>query len=416
MEHKCIFRAADILIPAGIDMQKWSVVACDQFTSQTDYWKRVEKTVGGAPSTLHMVLPEVWLDQPDMEERIAKIHHTMRDYLAQDLFQFLKSTYVYVERHISTGIRKGLLGRVDLEAYDYRSGAKSPVRPTEGTVESRIPPRMRVRTGAALELPHILLLIDDAKYKIIEGLGDRKKEMQALYDFDLMEDGGHICGYAAPPHIQEKIDASLRDLFAGVQARDQQAMCIAVGDGNHSLATAKACWEELKKTLSPAEYETHPARWALVEMGTIYDESLVFEGIHRVLFDVHTNALFSALIKEMDLRETQAGKGDFTAVTKDGETHYIIGNPTSLLPVGSLQTALDRFMQTENARIDYIHGEDVARGLARQENTVAFLLPAMEKERLFPAVDQYGALPRKTFSIGEAHEKRYYLECRNICV
>ncbi len=405
--QEAFFQAADVLLPEGVDMEKWSVAACDQYTAQPEYWERVRRKVGGAPSTFHLILPEAWLDS--LGTRVEQIHKTMDTYLARGLFQEYKDSYIYVERRTDAGIRRGLVGRVDLEAYDYRPGAGTPVRPTEETVEIRIPARVHIREGASLELPHILLLLNDPGRTVIEQAGCAAGG-NPLYSFNLMEGGGSIRGYVVPEPVRKGIDGALASLFA----KKGDGIRIVVGDGNHSLAAAKVCWESLKKTLPESQRAVHPARWALAELENIYDESIRFEAIHRLVTGIDPQALLNALAKRMGLYTCVIGEADFRMTSAMGEKAFRIGTGCGRLATSALQKALDECVPHLGGIMDYIHGEQTARSLASRPDAVAFLLPAMDKSCLIPEVGQNGALPRKTFSMGEANEKRYYLECRKI--
>lgn len=405
---KIPFYPADILIPENVDMKKWSVVACDQYTSEPSYWERVYKYVGDAHSTLKMILPEIYLEAPDSAERIEKVNQTMNKYLSKSIFRKLPASFVYVERALLGGkIRKGIMGAVDLEEYDYSVGSKSLIRATEGTVTSRIPPRLRVRANASLESPHILILIDDKEKTVVEGID--KTKLEKLYDFDLMEESGRITGYLVDDN--EAVISALEKLYEKVNP--ENPLFFAVGDGNHSLATAKAHWENIKKGLSEEEKENHPARYALIELGNLHDDSLIFEPIHRVIFDCNPEKLMEALKEYYDISETE-GVQEIVAVKGDKKTKLYIKNPKSQLAVGSLQLFLDEYIKENGCRIDYIHGEDVVCELSAEENNIGFLLPPMDKSELYPTVLNDGALPRKTFSMGEACEKRFYLEVRKI--
>lgn len=414
------FSTADILIPKHVDMTRWSVIACDQYTSQPDYWERTAKMVGAAPSTLNLVLPEVYLERDDVDRRIAHINASMRAYLDSGLFRVLRDSYVYVERTVAPGrVRRGLVGKIDLEQYDYSADSHSMVRPTEGTVASRLPPRMRVRDHAPLESPHIMVLIDDALHTVIEPLQKQKNAMEPLYNFELMAGGGHIAGWRVTPELCAKVDAAMLFLLSGQQCcccTDRECpspLLIAVGDGNHSLATAKACWERLKPTLSERERRTHPARYALAELVNLHDDALAFEPIHRVLFDVDPADVLAALQKELGARADGEGQA-FTYVTGGRTGRLAVENPSSPLAAGTLQTFIDGYLAAHGGTVDYIHGDDVVTQLCQKSGSIGFLLPAMEKSQLFPAMREGGALPRKTFSMGHAYEKRFYLECRKI--
>jgi uncharacterized protein (DUF1015 family) len=397
------FSTADILLPRACDLTKWSVVACDQYSSEPEYWDRVAANVGDAPSTLHMILPEAQLKAPN--SRIAAINATMRTYWETGLFRVLPNALVYLERTMSNGtIRRGLVGKVDLEAYDYTPGSGSAIRATEGTVQERIPPRARVRRDALLELPHVLLLMDDPQDAVLGPVTAKRAELESLYDFDLMEQGGHIAGWLVNGENANALLARLADL------QTASPMLFAVGDGNHSLATAKACYEELKAAHPDRDFSNHPARYALVEVENIHDDALQFEPIHRVVFGVDP----AALLAELNASVSAQGGYAVPYVTAAGEGTVYLDRSGSHLAVGALQNFLDGYLKTHDGQIDYIHGDDVARRLAEAPDTIAFLLPPMEKADLFPSVIGDGVLPRKTFSMGHAHEKRFYLEGRLI--
>lgn len=409
-----IFQAASILLPKSADMACWAVIACDQFTSDPGYWRRVRDYVGQAPSTLHMILPEAELGAPGETEKIERINRTMEDYLASALFTEYENAYVYVERTLLDGsVRRGLLGVVDLEQYDYKPGSVSPIRATEKTVLERIPPRQRVRRGAGLELPHVLMLCDDKDRQLIEPMTERKESLPLLYDFDLMEGGGRICGYLVQGAPARAFEDRLAVYEAGTAKRYEELkgapVVFAVGDGNHSLATAKSCYEELKAQNPGADLSDHPARYALVELENIHDEAQRFEPIHRVVTDTDPEELLETLA-------TWCGPEGHpvTWIAGDRQGTVYLDRTRSPLAVGVLQTFLDEYLGTHPGKIDYIHGDEAVRKLARSEKAVGFLLPAMEKGDLFRGVVADGVLPRKTFSMGHAREKRYYLEGRKI--
>ncbi len=405
---KTCFKPADILLPKNTDMTAWSVVACDQYTSQPEYWDNVKKVVGDKPSTFNITFPEIFLSS-DNSARINDINRHMTQYISEGLFNEYKNSLIYVERTIGGGrIRRGIVGAVDLEAYDYSANSKSLIRATEGTVEERIPPRVKIRIDAPLELPHIMILIDDKKREIIESIN--AKRLEKLYDFDLMLGSGHIKGYLIKD--TESICTGLQKL-ANLQG--ENPLLFAMGDGNHSLATAKACWEKIKTNLSESERNTHPARYALAEIVNIHDESMEFEPIHRVIFDTEPESLINALLKAEPSAFIGNAEGQhIKAVFGGKELMITIKNPSHTLEVGTLQNFLDNYIKKTNARIDYIHGEDIVKQLSASKNTIGFILPPMRKSDLFPAIRNDGVLPRKTFSIGEAFEKRFYLECRRI--
>lgn len=414
------FKRANILLPKDVDMTKWSVVACDQYTSEPEYWKEVENIVEDNPSTLNLILPELYLEEENVEERIKKINETMKEYLEKDVFEEYPNTMIYLERKQSNGkIREGLIGMVDLEDYSYEKGSQTLIRATEKTVIERIPPRLKVRENAILELPHIMILIDDEKKKVIESLKNKVEEKDIVYDFDLMENGGHIKGYKLSDKTIDEVEEGLislmdKDYFEKkYNVKDKGILLFAMGDGNHSLATAKANYENLKKAMTEEEYLNNPARYALVEIVNLHSEALEFEPIHRVIFNTDVNKLVEELYKYYDINEE--GNGEyFELVTKDIDKKLYISNPKSNISVGSIQIFLDEYLKENQGKIDYIHGDETARGMGKEENNVAILFEAMPKEELFRTVILDGALPRKTFSMGHSYDKRFYLESRKI--
>lgn len=428
-------QAADILLPKqGLDPYKWAVIAVDQFTSQPDYWEKVAEIVGSSPSTFNLVLPEVFLGQPGEAERVQYTQNTMREYVLQDLF----NTYtglIYVERTSLGKTRRGLMLALDLENYDYTRGSQTPVRATEGTILDRLPPRMRIREGAILELPHILVLIDDIDRSVIEPIAAYSEKLPLLYDFDLMLGSGHLTGKLVNDSSLEAGVISALERLASPEifhqkygvGEEQAPFLFAVGDGNHSLATAKAIWEKIK----PVVGLNHPARYALVEIENVHDEGLHFAPIHRVLFGVHAD-LKQALMKHFGAKirftacsspeemiekveNYQGGDHIVGFVDPVGAELITISEPAANLPVGTLQPFLDDWLkQGGAAKIDYVHGADATVQLAKQPGNCGFYLPAMPKSDLFKTVIKDGALPRKTFSMGEAVEKRFYMEARRI--
>ena len=416
-----IFKAADILIPKqDTDFAKWSVVACDQYTSEPEYWQDVKDIVGDNISTLNMIFPEVYLENDGADERIDSINKTMGKYLDSGVFEELKDAYIYVEREQSDGkIRRGVVGMVDLDAYDYSKDSQSPVRATEGTILERIPPRQRVRRNAPLELPHIMLLTDDINNEIIAPLADKTDEMRKIYDFKLMKDSGHIKGWlisgAAKADFDSALDALESRKNADELAEGKRPLIFAVGDGNHSLATAKSCREELKKTLTPEQAAVHPSRYALCELVNLYDDALVFEPIHRVVFDVEPEKLMYALFEYYPNASYENNGGqEIRYVYGDKSGAVYINGGKSNIPVGSIQAFIDEYLAENGGRVDYIHGEDVTRKLAAEEGCIGFMVDAMSKTELYPTVIADGSLPRKTFSMGEAADKRFYLEAKRI--
>ena len=437
-----IYNDIGVLVPevylpkAGIDLKKWAVVACDQFTSEPEYWREVEKLVGDAPSTLNLTFPEVYLEEAGKQARIQHIQASMREYLDEGVLE-PHTGLVYVERTVGGRTRRGLVLAFDLECYDYNKGSSSLIRATEGTIVERLPPRMMIREGAALELPHILVLIDDPQRTVIEPAGAAKSNLRRLYDFDLMLDGGHLTGYAIDDALEARIVAALRRLadpkaFSAKYeiGTDEPVLLFAMGDGNHSLATAKAVWEKLK----PQVGMNHPARYALVEIENVHDDGLEFEPIHRVLFGVKKDLSASlrsfygvdfayskvANANEM-IRRVDSARGDkqsigFVRGGMQPEYGVIeIAHASSNLQVGTIQGFLDPFLKEGGAeKTDYVHGGDVVLRLGAQAGNAAFYLPSMSKSALFRTVILDGALPRKTFSMGEAREKRFYMEARKI--
>lgn len=423
---KIPFKPSTVLIPKK-DFEKWSVVACDQYTSDSDYWARVEKTVGDSNSTLRITLPEIYLEEDNVSDRIDTINQTMKKYIEGNVFNEISDSYIYTERSVSNGkIRKGLIGAFDLEAYNFNKGSDSQIRATEGTVLERIPPRVKIRENAPLELPHIMILIDDRNNAVIESVLSAKNDENKLYEFDLMENGGHISGYKVSGADAENLNAALETLYdekafnEKYSVSDKPLLIFAVGDGNHSLATAKTCWENLKKTLSPEEQLTHPARYALAELVNVHDESLEFEPIHRLIFDVDTEKFEKELkmyFAECDIGEASEMKENaFSVIIGENSKNYVLNKPKFNLTVGDVQSFIDYYVKNveSKCKVDYIHGEETVYNKAKEENTVGILLPSMAKNDLFRTVIVDGVLPRKTFSMGHANEKRFYLECRKI--
>ena len=419
------FRPADILLPQGCDYDKWAVVACDQYTSQPEYWQRVEERVGRSPSALRLILPESSLDGPQVEIDIMDINATMSRYVRDGQFKTLPRSMVYVERTLFNGkVRRGLVGMADLTAYDYEPGSDALIRATEGVVMSRIPPRIAVRKNAPIELPHAMLLTDDPAGTVIEPLAAQTADMELLYDFDLMERGGHLKGWLLGEAQLAQVAGALSALAdpAAFNARygteSQPVMLFAVGDGNHSLATAKECYERQKRLTPPEKWDSLPARFALCELVNLHDGSLEFEPIHRVVFHTDPEALLDALVRAYPgARRSQEADGDgqpLRYLCAGAEGVVTVPASAARLPVGVLQSFLDDWLMDHEGRVDYIHGEDVAREFAARPGNIAFLLPPMDKEELFPTVIHDGVLPRKTFSMGEAHDKRFYLEARKI--
>jgi len=410
------FKPADILIPGrNTDMYKWSVIACDQYTSEPEYWNSVEEIVGDVPSALRLILPEIYLESDNVDERIENIHKSMNEYLESGIFDEYKNALVYVERIQSNGIlRQGIIGKIDLEEYNYEKGSTSQVRATETTVVERIPPRVKIRKDASLELPHIMILIDDEKKNIIEPLAESFGNMQKLYDFELMKNGGKIKGYLIPENIQNQIFESLDVLGEYNHGLENvPKLLYAMGDGNHSLATAKEYYESLKRENPEMDFSNHPARYALAEIVNLHSPALQFEAIHRIVTGADNEKLLSDMSRFLEITE-KTSEQSFTYVTGNTEKNVYIGRICSNLTVGSLQVFLDKWLKENPGKIDYIHGADTLRNLVEKKNGIGFILPDMNKNQLFPTVIKDGSLPRKTFSMGHADDKRFYIECRKI--
>ena len=420
--EKLGFYPADILLPKDCDMEKWAVVACDQFTSEPEYWEAVEKKVGDAPSTRRVILPEANLEDPNVDEYIADINACMDKYMANGIFETLKDSLIYIERNQSDGrVRHGLIGMVDLDTYDFTPGSGALIRATEGTVLERIPPRAKVRRNAPIELPHVMLLIDNPEKTVIEPLTAAASSMEVVYDFDLMQNGGHIKGYKLSAAQIDAVADALEGLTSDEAMKAKYdvsgvaPLLFAVGDGNHSLATAKACYEEQKKGLTPEEYLKLPARYALVEVVNNHDDALQFEPIHRVVFDVDAEKMMAEFKKFYPEAYEGQGEGHTIAYNYADKKGFItVPNPSVQLAVGTLQAFIDSYLKEFGGKVDYIHGDEVTEELGAKPGNIGFKLPAMGKEQLFKTVMADGVLPRKTFSMGHAADKRYYIEARKI--
>jgi len=420
------FKRADILLPKFSNdsekMKKWSVVACDQYTSEPEYWNAVSECVGDAPSTFRITVPEIYLNDADIDERIKRTNAAMEKYMAEDVFKEYKNTYIFVVRTLASGVKRlGVMGAVDLEDYDYSKDSQTKIRATEGTVVSRIPPRLKVRKDAPVELPHIMMLIDDEKREIIEKNCDMTGEFEMVYDFDLMQNSGHITGYKMSEAACERLEkmlCALDDIDAFNKKYDvkkDSPLVFAMGDGNHSLATAKAYYENLKTEIGEEKAKNSPARYALCELVNLHDVSLEFEAIHRVVFGADGKAFLAAFEKEFNVSYDENAKGQSFIFVLDGKrTKVTVTNPKEYLTVATVQKFMDKYFAENEGEIDYIHGEDVVMKLCGDSKNLGIILDAMDKSDLYKSVILDGALPRKTFSMGEACDKRFYTEARKI--
>lgn len=402
-------RIPEILLPKkDINYTKWAVIACDQFTSQIEYWKHLEEMVSTSPSTLNLVLPEAYLEG-GVEKKIKKINTMMKDYLHKDIFDTYKG-FVYLERQLKEGvIRKGLMILVDLEAYDYLPSAKLPIRATEKTVKERLPVRVKIRLNAPLELPHICIFMDDRKNDIFTQLENKKDSMQKLYDFDLNMKGGHIEGYLVDNslEVQQQIDSLLEKELLKSKYNSEQELLFVVGDGNHSLAAAKECWEIIKKSLTETQIATHPARFALCELQNIHDKAIEFEPIHRHLLNVDDEFVDY-------LKHSLHGDGVITII-KDLDKITLNCDIDPTTAIAHIQMAIDLYMEKHpEAKIDYIHGDAYLEQIVDKNGGIGIMMPKVEKNSLFDYVINYGVMPRKSFSMGHAESKRYYLEAHKV--
>lgn len=424
-------KKADIMVPKkGTDLSKWAVVACDQYTSEPEYWERASSFVGEDPSTLRLIFPECYLEEPNPGKRIDQINAHMAKYIKENLFDTYKESFFLIHR--TTGAanqgRWGLLVTLDLEQYDYGKDSRSLIRATEGTILSRIPPRKEIRKNAPLELPHIMVLISDDKRSVIEPLAQKRDSLKMAYDTDLMAGGGHLSAWVVD---SEQDFSAIADALEAMKANldPKNPLLYAMGDGNHSLATAKSCWEDIKKNLGEAEKENHPARFALVELENIYDSGLEFEPIHRVLFGLSfdtfkaeiekcaTSCSVEAVKDAQTLHVLVNAKSDtqkFGFCNADGFYLFSLTDPVASIAAGTLQVVIDNLLSQGKATVDYIHGEKVVATLGRKEGNCGLILPDVAKETFFDTIIKDNALPRKTFSMGEAHEKRFYMEARKI--
>ena len=417
---KTAFGTADILLPAKADMEKWAVAACDQYTGEPEYWARVENRVGDSPSTLGLILPEVYLEENDVDARIDRIHENMRGMLESGFFRYYSNAMIYVERTQSDGmVRRGIVGALDLEQYDYHKGSSSSVRATEATVPERIPPRLKVRMGAQIELPHVLVLIDDPERTVVDPCKEIRERTAPIYDTTLMEGGGKIRGFLLDDAQKQRVEKALEKLNDNAEFNKKYGisgyptLLFAVGDGNHSLATAKEYYERLKAANPGKDLSDHPARYALIELVNLHSRAIRFEAIQRIVMGVDTDKFMAEAEKKLGLNGALSSQR-FISVINGSERLNYIHNRTSELSVGSLQDFIDEYIAKNGGKVDYIHGADVVKQLSRREGSIGFILPDMLKTELFPTVIKDGALPRKTFSMGHAADKRFYLEARKI--
>ncbi len=420
-------KTPDILLPRkGIDMEKWAVVACDQYTSQPEYWESLSQEIGDAPSTLRIIYPEVYLESADKEKIISSINRKMNEYLTDGIFDEYRNSFVLVERTTESGTRFGLMLALDLEQYSYAKDSKTLIRATEGTIVSRIPPRKEIRKDAAIEVPHIMVLISDSDRKIIEPLRDIREKLPVLYDTPLNKNGGHIRGYLVNGEKEE--EGILKGFEALYESLDKSnPLLFAMGDGNHSLATAASCWQDIRKTLTEEERKNHPARYALVEVENIFDPGLIFEPIHRVFFniDIETfenilSSFCSSFTKEKVQCRNCLVKGintkgqHFGLVSGNDFYVYTVSGAEKQIAAGTIQAVIDRMLEEKKGEVDYIHGVDVVLDIGSRKGNLGIILPDVSKENFFSDMLKDGAYPRKTFSIGHANEKRYYMEARKI--
>lgn len=427
-KSKLGIKSADILLPReGIDLKKWATVACDQYTSEPEYWLDVEKIVADSPSTFRITFPEVYLEKEGKKERIRNIVKTMEDYIEEGVFTEYKDSFILVKRTCDGKSRYGLMAALDLDQYDYSKDSRSLIRATEGTILERIPPRKEIRKDAPLELPHIMVLISDEKRSVIEPLKDKMDSLKRIYSTELMKDGGYLEGYLIDSdEDKEMIYQAFESLYSALDKTNP--LLFAMGDGNHSLATAKSCWEDMKKGLSEEERKDSKARYALVEIENIYDEALLFEPIHRVFFNLSMDEFEKEVLKYAkgmtyhreksieDMVERINGKdGLMFGLSVNNELYSLeVKGSRNFLSASLMQSVIDSLKERNACQIDYIHGIDVTVRLSNEGNNIGIILPDVDKSSFFETVIKEGSFPRKTFSIGHANEKRYYMEARRI--
>lgn len=414
----------EILLPKNVDVKTWSVIACDQYTQNPEYWKKTSDSTEGKASTLNLILPEVYLNAPDKPERISKIHKAMDEYISGGVFAEPLNSFVYLERTTAFGrTRKGLMCCIDLETYEWKPFTTANIRATEATIVERIPPRMEIRRGAPLELPHIMLLANDKDGCLVEACGENAKKNAPVYCGDMMMNGGKISGWAVTDN--SIVEKALNKIAEENRQADGSTFLFAVGDGNHSLATAKSTWEEHKKETGVTD---DSVRYALVEIVNIYDAGLTFEPIHRVVFNADSSDLIQKLAEKLDgtvseasskeemIEAVKKSNADFGfAFKENGNQKYkILKTKITELAVSKLQPALDEYLKEGEMEIDYIHGTEDVLELGTKDNGTGILLPPIAKDSFFETIGKTGPLPRKSFSMGEADEKRFYLECRKL--
>ena len=399
---KAVFKPFNVLLPnMSASLEKWAVVACDQYTSEKKYWEDLKEYIKDEPSSLNLIIPEAYLKEIDIDSRIKEINANMTSLLKSNFFSEYKRSFVLVERKTSEGVRLGLLACVDLEEYDFSEASTSLIRATEKTVTSRLPVRVKIRENAELELSHIMLLIDDEEKKIIEELAKIKYSFKKLYDFELNKNGGYIKGYL----INDK--TYIKNIQDALSSLEKNGIIALVGDGNHSLASAKLHWENVKKGLSVEKRENHSARYAMVELVNIYDEGIHFEPIHRVIYGAKGDFL---------IRLKQIVKGEYITRAYEGAEALEMSMSTNAIEsVKEVQGFIDEYVkENEGVSIDYIHGEESLKNICKEKGAIGIVLPKIKKNDFFKYASKYGIMPRKTFSIGEANEKRYYIEARKI--
>ncbi len=403
---KSIVVAPHILLPKpGTDMSAYAVIACDQFTSQIDYWDHLKSEIGEKLSTLHMIYPEAYLENTNQDEYIKTINQTINGYLKDNQLIDMGESFILVERVTDYGVRRlGLVLAIDLEEYSYKRGVPCSIKASESTIIERIPPRLKIRKDAPIELPHTLLLFDDKDKTIVEPLYAKRNSLECVYDFELNQKGGHIRGYLI------KDTASIIEKFNALYEKNNNGLMFIVGDGNHSLATAKAHWENIKQSLREEEQKTHPARFALVEANNIYDDGIIFEPIHRIIFnadDRFVEGLKDVCVGDSDscyVYSQKLGKTPLKTPKNAAETYQII------------QKYIDEYLSSyTESKVDFIHDEHSLLDIANKNpNSVAIVMPALGKSDIFDFVSKDLVLPRKSFSMGHASEKRYYLEAKRI--